>query len=83
MFVKEKTESTNKLLVHVGSETEIVNEQRAVAKVENEKAAVEREIATKTQAECDVELAKVTLEGPPLFAAQLSLNMRADMAELL
>ena len=48
VFVAEKTEKTEALLVVVGSETEIVNENKAVAAIEEEKANVERETATLT-----------------------------------
>jgi dynein heavy chain len=58
VFVKEKTESTEKLLVTVAAETEVVNEQKALAAIEEEKANGERSAAGAVQLECDTELAK-------------------------
>ena len=50
VYVKEKTESTEKLLITVGAETATVNESRAIATMENEKANIERAAATKVHA---------------------------------
>jgi len=68
VFVKEKSESTDKLIVVVGKETAIVNENKAMAAIENEKANIEKESAGKVQAECDFELGK----AEPLVQAALA-----------
>eukprot|EP00656_Telonema_subtile_P018040 TRINITY_DN1972_c0_g1_i10.p1 TRINITY_DN1972_c0_g1~~TRINITY_DN1972_c0_g1_i10.p1 ORF type:complete len:4525 (-),score=1414.93 TRINITY_DN1972_c0_g1_i10:97-13671(-) len=77
VFVADKTEKTEKLLVVVGSETEIVNEQKALAALEEEKANVEREAATKVQAECDFELGKAEPLVKEALAALDTLNKDA------
>jgi len=67
VFVKEKSESTDKLIIVVGRETIIVNENKAAAAIENDKASIEREAAGKVQAVCDFELSK----AEPLVQAAL------------
>ena len=66
--VAEKTVATQAMLERIGQETLIVNEQKALADIENEKANVERAAATKVQQECDTELEK----AEPLVAEALA-----------
>jgi len=68
VFVADKTEKTEKLLVVVGTETEIVNESKAVAAIEEAKADKEAASAAAVQDECNFELAK----AEPLVTAALS-----------
>lgn len=55
-LVEEKKEATDKLLVVVGQETTIAEEQKAIATVEEEKSSKIAEEVMAFQAECEREM---------------------------
>ena len=71
IVLAEKNEAANALIERVGIETEKVNKEKAVAKIEQDKVAViNTEVSAKAKS-CSADLAKAE---PALEAAQAALN---------
>ena len=67
----QKNEEANKLISIVGTETEKVSKEKAIADDEEAKVQVINEQVTKKAEECERDLAKAE---PALLAAQEALN---------
>ncbi|XP_067860408.1 dynein axonemal heavy chain 9-like [Heptranchias perlo] len=69
--LKQKNEDADKLIQVVGVETEKVSKEKAIADEEERKVAIIAEEVTRTQRDCEEDLAKAE---PALIAAQEALN---------
>uniref|UniRef100_UPI00398F13EE dynein axonemal heavy chain 9-like isoform X1 n=2 Tax=Pristiophorus japonicus TaxID=55135 RepID=UPI00398F13EE len=69
--LKQKNEDADKLIQVVGVETEKVSKEKAIADGEEQKVALIAEEVTRTQRDCEEDLAKAE---PALIAAQVALN---------
>ncbi|GCC26775.1 hypothetical protein chiPu_0005195 [Chiloscyllium punctatum] len=82
--LKQKNEDADKLIQVVGVETEKVSKEKAIADGEEQKVALIAEEVTRTQKDCEEDLAKAE---PALVAAQEALNtlnkqLNANLAKL-